>query len=378
MLVLLAVVLGAASPAHGATDARQRRREVQRRRAQAVTRVDVLRASDRQLAAALDALEARRRAQTAAVGAARQRALVAEAAAAEARAAEERTRRRLIELRQELRSAAVDAYLGGRRPQEVLVGVGNPMDRVRRRVLLDVAATSVDDTADALNAAEEDLRIDREAKEASAALARSRRAAAEDALHRLAEDEDAQRAVAASVEARLEAALAEAGALASLDRRLASEVARQQRGLARRVRAVPRRGPAAIIRPIRGTALANVRGIVVASSVARQLERLLDAAAADGIRLSGGGYRDPSQQAALRRRNCGGDVYRRPASSCSPPTARPGASMHERGTAIDFTANGRLITSRSNRAFQWLRANASRFGLRNLPSEPWHWSTNGR
>ena len=51
--------------------------------------------------------------------------------------------------------------------------------------------------------------------------------------------------------------------------------------------------------------------------------------------------------------------------------------MHEQGLAIDFTHGGSLISSRSSAAFQWLAANAGRFGFRNLPSEPWHWSTNG-
>ena len=45
--------------------------------------------------------------------------------------------------------------------------------------------------------------------------------------------------------------------------------------------------------------------------------------------------------------------------------------------AIDFTSSGRLITSRSDPAFIWLRNNAATYGLYNLPSEPWHWSTNG-
>ena len=27
---------------------------------------------------------------------------------------------------------------------------------------------------------------------------------------------------------------------------------------------------------------------------------------------------------------------------------------------------------------EWLDANAGRFGLVNLPSEPWHWSVNGQ
>jgi LAS superfamily LD-carboxypeptidase LdcB len=51
--------------------------------------------------------------------------------------------------------------------------------------------------------------------------------------------------------------------------------------------------------------------------------------------------------------------------------------MHERGLAIDFTHNGSIISSRSSPAFQWLRANAGRYGLHNMPAEPWHWSTNG-
>jgi D-alanyl-D-alanine carboxypeptidase len=51
--------------------------------------------------------------------------------------------------------------------------------------------------------------------------------------------------------------------------------------------------------------------------------------------------------------------------------------MHERGLAIDFTSGGQTIQSRSHPAFQWLSANASSYGLYNLPSEPWHWSTNG-
>jgi hypothetical protein len=70
-------------------------------------------------------------------------------------------------------------------------------------------------------------------------------------------------------------------------------------------------------------------------------------------------------------------AYAESANACSPPTALPGTSLHERGLAIDFHAGGRSITSRSDPAFQWLAANAAAFGLFNLPSEPWHWSVNG-
>jgi LAS superfamily LD-carboxypeptidase LdcB len=118
----------------------------------------------------------------------------------------------------------------------------------------------------------------------------------------------------------------------------------------------------------------------VASSIAGQLGNLLSAASAAGLHLGGGGYRDSSSQIALRRAHCGTSpyaIYEMPASQCHPPTAPPGQSMHEQGLAIDFTNNGSLINSHSDPAWQWLSANAGRFGLRNLPSEPWHWSTNG-
>jgi LAS superfamily LD-carboxypeptidase LdcB len=107
---------------------------------------------------------------------------------------------------------------------------------------------------------------------------------------------------------------------------------------------------------------------------------LLDAADAAGLSLGGSGYRDPQQQATLRQAHCGSsdyDIYDKPASQCSPPTARPGQSMHEQGLAVDFTSDGSIVTSRSSAAYRWLQGNASRYGLYNLPSEPWHWSVNG-
>ncbi len=123
----------------------------------------------------------------------------------------------------------------------------------------------------------------------------------------------------------------------------------------------------------------SVGGIRVHQSIAGNLQRLLAAASSAGIQFSGGGYRDPAGQIAVRRSNCGSSnyaVYEMPSSQCSPPTARPGSSMHERGLAIDFTQGGRTLT-RGSAGFNWLRANAASFGFFNLPSEPWHWSTNG-
>ncbi len=125
----------------------------------------------------------------------------------------------------------------------------------------------------------------------------------------------------------------------------------------------------------------SVDGIVVDTTLAPKLAQLLTDARSAGFDLGGGGYRSHTQQIELRRAHCGTsdyDIWERPASQCSPPTAIPGQSMHEWGLAVDFTAGGALITSRADPAFKWLEANAARYGLTNLPSEPWHWSTNGR
>lgn len=112
------------------------------------------------------------------------------------------------------------------------------------------------------------------------------------------------------------------------------------------------------------------------SSWAPDVRALLAAAAADGLTLTGSSYRDPSEQIALRHAHCGTSayaIYEMPSSQCSPPTARPGTSMHEVGLAIDFDR----CSTRSTACHRWLAANATRFGIFNLPSEPWHWSQSG-
>ena len=133
---------------------------------------------------------------------------------------------------------------------------------------------------------------------------------------------------------------------------------------------------------VAGTDIRDVgNGISVHVSIADDVTRLLADAAADGVVLAGGGYRDPAAQIAARKANCGTSnyaIYEMPAGQCSPPTARPGTSRHEQGLAIDFTYQGRIISSRSGVAWNWLQANAASYGLYNLPSEPWHWSTDGK
>ena len=97
------------------------------------------------------------------------------------------------------------------------------------------------------------------------------------------------------------------------------------------------------------------------------------------IIFGGGAYRPRTNQITLRIAHCGTSeylIFDAPSSGCSPPTARPGRSQHELGLAIDFTENGQIL-SRSSPGYRWLVENAERYGLKNLPSEPWHWSTTG-
>jgi len=130
-----------------------------------------------------------------------------------------------------------------------------------------------------------------------------------------------------------------------------------------------------------GSAIVVVDGIRIHAAIAPKLQALLAAARADGVPLGGWGHRSTAQQVELRRKHCGPtpeDIWLKPSSQCSPPTARPGASMHERGLAVDFHLGGRAISTRESPGYQWLAENAAAFGFFNLPSEPWHWSVNGR
>ena len=122
--------------------------------------------------------------------------------------------------------------------------------------------------------------------------------------------------------------------------------------------------------------LCDIPGISTGTNViiAQNVIDLLAAAEQDGLSLTGTNFRSSERQAELRVINGCPDVYESPASTCDIPTARPGSSMHEHGLAIDF----RNCAERSTQCYQWLDRNAADFGLINLPSEPWHWSTNGR
>jgi D-alanyl-D-alanine carboxypeptidase len=120
--------------------------------------------------------------------------------------------------------------------------------------------------------------------------------------------------------------------------------------------------------------------ITVDGSPAHNLNAMLLVAWRDSVNLCGSGYRDSGKQVQLRIQNCGTSdyaIYQMPSGSCSPPTAIPGTSLHERGLAIDFRCAGQGMPSRSSPCFAWMAGHAAAFGFYNLPSEPWHWSVDG-
>lgn len=94
-------------------------------------------------------------------------------------------------------------------------------------------------------------------------------------------------------------------------------------------------------------------------------------------RIGGWGWRSNARQIELREANCGQteyDIWEKPASECSPPTARPGYSEHQDGLAIDFYCLNKVLSKTNcGNFFSWLDCNAAQYGLINLPSEPWHW-----
>jgi LAS superfamily LD-carboxypeptidase LdcB len=381
VLVVACIALGQSADAASSVDRlRSQRRALQQKRANQASQLNVLKANDQQINAALDALEANRRATQADVAAARQRTAAEQARAAQAKAQEAKTVDRLNDLRNAVKDAALDEFMRGHKAElDVDPDPESPMETARRRSLLSAAVGSSSDAADRLQSAKEDLQVERKAAEEAAAKAAAEQKQVEQHLAALEAATKKQQEVADQVEARLERALAEADSLASLDSTLANQIRSEQNAISSRLRGAPSGGKSSGSYHGGNISLTTVGGITVASSIAGNLGRLLDAASAAGISFGGGGYRDSSQQIATRRNNCGSsnyDIYQKPASSCSPPTARPGTSMHERGLAIDFTAGGRILT-RSSAGFRWLKGNASRFGFYNLPSEPWHWSVNG-
>ncbi len=398
--------------------------------------IDALTATRDELRAELADLEQRYDDQRTRVEQARQATRDAETAARAASERVERAKGRLETARKVVAGYAVEAYM---RPPAAdtlrVLSLSRADDAGFAHSVMEIMTEDRQQVVDDLVVQQEVVARERAAAERAAEAARRSASDAELELVELDQMRVEQQDLAATMDERLDDALAEAAALAAVDQAAADqlyaeEVALRGEGPAASTRSdndvgvvgqpvaappsttspgggggapsgpapstprpttprPPVTGPPATSPPrppstpstgVTWSDVTNVGGIYVNKSIATNVRNLLNAATSAGLSLRGGGYRDPAGQIATRRANCGPtyyDIYQKPSGQCSPPTALPGRSMHERGLAIDFTSSGALIRSRSDPAFIWLRGNAARFGLFNLPSEPWHWSTTG-
>ncbi len=371
---------------------KEERDRVRAEKAAQALKVDTATASFEEVAQALDDINALVDLQEARLADAEQAVRSAEAQVRQAETRETEIAAEVVVLQSEVRDLAVASFTGesGANGEDLtaLLLSDDPTEAARRRSLVEFQTGSLGDGIDRLRLLVAEAEIVSTQRRDAAEAAILGRIEAESRRKELDTAREAQLDLVAGAESRLEARLAEAAILDERDAAAAAQVRQQEEAIASRIRreaarraaeeAAARRPPRA---PVAAPAeIATVRGIQVHQSIAGKVEQLLAAAAADGVELSGWGYRDSIRQIELRQKHCGTteyDVWEKPASACRPPTARPGQSNHERGLAIDFTYRGASMTSRSGAGFVWLANNAHRWGFVNLPSEPWHWSTDG-
>lgn len=341
------------------------RTEMVRRQRVLAAEIDELAASDAELTDALAVLDVWLVAQQQELERTDVELAAAEAATRRAISAEARKQAEVEQLEGQMADMAVSAYVNppGADYLSTLRSSAAPAEAARLVVYLDVKAERDTDVVHRLRRARSQLGRLRERTEADQARAQAARDKAADTLDEIRDTHVRYAELLDEVRARQLGATFESN-LVQLDLRRSSD----------------QLVSAASGQRVSGVPLVSVRGIRVHRSIATQVELLLAAAEADGIVLGGGAYRTHAEQIALRRAHCGDDhyaIWEMPANECSPPTARPGNSMHEVGLAIDFTHRGSTIGSRHSLAFRWLQENAHHFGFYNLPSEPWHWSLNG-
>lgn len=206
---LLAGLLTATLVASGGTvtaqenleDARAQREEVRRERAAAAIQLDVSRAADAELAAALEDLTAQISAQQASLEDARRRLAAAEDArvAAEARVAEAVQAQE--GLWDTLRERAIAGFVGeGLASTSLLLSVEHPTVALRRSTLMAAVQADTGDVLEDLRALEEDRAIAQ--AQADAAVATAARLEAD--LARIVQELEEQRQAQAALKAELE------------------------------------------------------------------------------------------------------------------------------------------------------------------------------
>lgn len=129
--------------------------------------------------------------------------------------------------------------------------------------------------------------------------------------------------------------------------------------------------------PVRQFDLMDIEGHKVNKLLYFQVKSILKESRAQGLPMGlNSTFRGCAEQGSLRSSNCGGDTSL-PAEACSPPTEKPGESLHNYGMAIDFKCDDSPTFEKSS-CYTWLKANASKYKLQQRAEEPWHWSFTGR
>ena len=393
-------------------DPRAEREKVRAEQAEVAAKIDTTKASKQEIDDAIEVINENLATQEAALARTQEQVAEAKQDVADAEAAIERLKAEITTLRAEMRRRAVQAYVSP--PGDDVLTVLDTNDFVTassRKFYIELRSQDDADIADRLDGAMAEITYQREKADAARKVAEKKEAEQAKRTEAVRDAKAQKQKIADSLSATLNSQIARSVELQKTDQALAKKIAQEQAALVARLAALqaaqekadaaaaaaaaarppsggaqtPSGGESAPVAPVDaptgggtgtgGIPLCWVGGIQVNCAISGQLGDMLNAARADGVVLTGGGYRDPAEQIALRRSHCGSSyyaIYQMPASSCRPPTARPGTSQHEIGLAIDFDN-----CSYGSRSHNWLRANAGRFGFRQLPSESWHWSTTG-
>jgi hypothetical protein len=333
---------------------------------------------------------------------------------ADAEAAIERLDAEIATLRKEIRRRAVQAFVSP--PGDDVLSVLDTQDFVSassRKFYIELRSQDDADVADRLDGAVSEMSYQRKKAEEARKKAERKREEQAERTEAVRDAKAQKQSLANSIQANIDSQIARSIQLQKTDRELSRKIAEQQAALVARLAAekaardaaalqaaqaaqaaqrpappsnqAPGGGETGPLPPVSGggggtgtggISLCTVNGITINCAIQGQVTAMINAARAAGLNLTGGGYRDPSQQIELRKQHCGTSyyaIYQMSPSACRPPTARPGQSQHEIGLAIDF----RNCSYRSTACYQWLAGNAASFGFYNLPSEPWHWSTTG-
>lgn len=380
---------------------RAERERVRAERAKVASQIDTSKASLAEIDAALRTIEENLRTQEEALDRTEAEVAEAEQDIKDAESAISRLTEEIGVLKLDMRRRAVNAYVTPTGDDLLTVLQTNDFTTATsRRFYLQLRAQNDADVSDRLEGATDDLEFARKQATEARGRAEAKRKEQEERTKAVRDAEAAQQRISDNMESQIASQVQRSIDLQAQDRKLSIQIAEEQAAIAARLaaqraarEAAARR--AAQARPSGGRPLPPIEGggpisagpsvpICAVSGISGgvncgiqdRVVNMLNAARADGVNLTGGGYRNNSRQIALRQAHCGSSyyaIYLMSASSCRPPTARPGTSQHELGLAIDFSS-----CSRSSACFAWLRANAGRFGFHNLPSESWHWSTSGR